>query len=669
MATTPPSQRTPPNGTPHDEIPVEVEGFSEEERQEIVNQIDEVARRNRIGSSEAFSKIQPKKKGTVFPLVVNILAVLFIAAGVFGANYYFGQRIEQLGVESRQFESAEGKILEEVQRASEQQLQAKEQEISQIREDLQDIELERQALQANMEAEISAKEQQLRQSLEEALQQERQRLESEGVSSQELEQQLREFRSQQEQQYQSAIEEYRAETMQQLEEKEQQLRQAQETAEQILAEANREKAEILQETEAREAELRQQFEQERERLTSESAEARQELERLAELRQNEQLYRDQINSMYRQIQTALSKGDRQAAQTSIADMREFLQSIAVDEAPSVARRRDIDQFILNILENEATKVAAAPDESLLEAAKTITALRSTVDEARRLQQEGELYAAKRTYNRALEMLPSVAAATSQLDAINRQEQAERIRELLAEAQSSNEADQVDQAIEQYTAAVTEAANTHSAAAGSAVEGLVEIFTLRMESAESTYQTRQREYEQQIADLRRQVAALQREESDLEQQLQQRSASTDELGNQIERKNERIDDLTQSLEQRQQRIASLSEQIDQLETEQEQLTRQYQSAQRQVANLNSELNDAVDQMAELVRRGESNVRIRAAVQRYQELQERSSSLLSSPETEDIAAAQAEFENFLGSDQVKDLFPGLEQLYEQLHPGKP
>ncbi len=662
MATTSPSQHTPSKGTPHDDIPIEVEGFSEEERQEIVKQIDEVARRNRIGSSEAFSKIQPEKKGAVFPLVVNILAVLFIAAGVFGANYYFGQRIEQLGVESRQFETAEGKILEEVKKESEQKLQAKEQEISQIRDDLQEIEQERQALQENMEAEIAAKEQQLKQSLEEALQQERQRLESEGISSQELEQQLQQFRSQQEQQVQSAIEEYRAETMQQLEEKEQQLRQAQETAEQILAEANREKAEILQETEAREAELRQQFEQERERLTAESAEAQQELERLAELRQNEQLYRDQINSMYRQIQTTLSEGDRQAAQAAIADMREFLQSIAVDEAPSIARRRDIDQFILNILESEATKVAAGPDESLLQAAKTITALRTTVEEAQRLQQEGSLYEAKRNYNRAIEMLPSVAAATSQLDAINQQEQAERIRELLTEAQSSSEAEQFNQALEQYTAAVTEAADTHSAAAVSAVEGLIEIYTGQLETAESAYQTRQREYEQRIAELRRQVAALQQEESDLEQQLQQRSAS-------IEQKNEQIEDLTQTLQQRQQRIASLSDQIDQLEIEQEQLTRQYQSAQRQVANLNSELNDAVDQMAELVQRGETNVRVRAAVQRYQELQERSSSLLTSPETEDIAAAQAEFENFLGSDQVKDLFPELEQLYEQIHPGEP
>ena len=669
MATTSPSQRASSQGKLHNEIPVEVEGFSEEERQEIVSQIDEVARQNRIGSTDAFAKLQPEKKGALFLLVVNFLALLFIGAGIFGANYYFGQRIEQLGIESRNVETAEGKILAEVKKESEQKLQAKEQEISQIRADLQEIEQERQALQANMEEEIAAKEQQLRSSLEEALRQERQRLESEGISSDELEQQLQQFRSQQEQQYQAAIEEYRAETMQQIEEKEQQLREAQETAEQILAEANREKEQILEETQAREAELREQFEQERERLTAETTEAQQELERLAELRKNEQLYRDQINSMYREIQTALTEGERQVAQAEIAAMRDFLQSVAVDEAPSVARRRNIDQFILNVLEAEATKVAAAPDESLLEAAKTISALRDTVDEAQQLEQEGSLYEAKRTYNRALEMLPSVATAAGRLDEINRQEQAERIRELLSEAQGAAEAGETDQALEQFTAAISESANTHSAAAGTAVEGLIEIFNARLESAESAYRSSQREYEQRITELQSQVRELQQEESSLQEQLQQRSASSEDLTDQIAQKDEQIDNLSETLQQRQQQINSLTEQIDQLETRQEQLTRQYQSAQRQVANLNSELNDAVDQMAELVRRGESNSRLRATVQRYQELQQRSAQLLSSPETEDIAAARAEFENFLASEEVKSLFPELERLYEQIHQVEP
>lgn len=663
------AETSPSKNTQHEEIPVEVEGFSEEERQEIISQIDQVARSNRLGSAKAFSQIQPEKKGAVFPLVVNLLAVILIGAGVYGANYYFGQRIEQLSVQSVQFESAEGKILEEVKKESEQKLQAKEQEISQIREDLQDIERQRQTLQENMEAEIAAKEQQLRQSLEEALQQERQRLESEGISSQELEQQLQQFRSQQEQQYQTALEEYRSETMQQLAEKEQQLREAQETAEQILAEANREKAQILEETQAREAELRQQFEQERERLTAETTEAQQELERLAELRQNEQLYRDQINSMYRDIQQALSEGERQTAQARIVDMREFLQSVAINEAPSIAQRRDVDQFLLNVLEEESTKVSAKPDESLLEAAKTISALRSTVDEARQLQQEGNFYEAKRNYNRAIEMLPAVAAASSQLEQINQQEQAERIRELLTEARESAEAEQYGQALEQYTAAVSESADTHSAAAGSAVEGLIEIFTTQMETVESANQTRQREYEQRIADLRAQVAALQRAENSLEQQLEQRVSTSEQLSTQIEQKDEQIDQLTQTLRQRQQRITALSEQIDQLETEQEQLTRQYQSAQRRAANLNSELNEAVDQMAELVQRGQSNSRIRAAVGRYQELQERSSSLLTSPETEDIAAARAEFKAFLSSEEIQSLFPELSTLYEQLSQNGP
>ncbi|MCF7916140.1 MAG: hypothetical protein K9L66_13315, partial [Spirochaetaceae bacterium] len=403
MAATSPAQH-PAKDTSRNEIPVEVEGFSEEERQDIVDQIDQVARSNRLSASEAFSNIQPQKKGSFFPLVVNFLALILIGTGIFGANYYFNQQIEALSMESDQLETTEGKILEAVKKESEEQLSAKEAEISQIREDLQQIEQQRQSLQENMQAQIEAKEQQLRNDLEATLRQERERLESQGVSSQELEERLREFRQQQEQEYQAALQEYQRETSQQIAEKEQELQEAQATAEQILAEANREKAEILEETQQREAELRQQFETERERLTAEASEVQQELERLSEIRSNEQLYRDQINGMYRNIQQALEQGNRQTAQARITDMREFLQNISVQDAPSLARRMDIDQFMIDLLEEQSLNTAAAgPDESLLESAKTISTLRTTVAEAQKLQQEGKLYEAKRYFNRATEL--------------------------------------------------------------------------------------------------------------------------------------------------------------------------------------------------------------------------------------------------------------------------
>ena len=597
MAETSPPQHTAP-GTPQNEIPVEVEGFSEEERQDIVDQIDQVARSNRLSASQAFSNIQPQKKGSLFPIVVNLLALILIGAGIFGANYYFNQQIEALSMESDQLESTEGKILEAVKKESEEQLSAKEAEISQIREDLQQIAQQRQSLQENMQAQIEAKEQQLRNDLEATLRQERERLESQGVSSQELEERLQEFRQQQEQEYQAALEEYQRETSQQIAEKEQELQEAQATAEQILAEANREKAEILEETQQREAELRQQFETERERLTAEASEVQQELERLSEIRSNEQLYRDQINGMYRNIQQALEQGNRQTAQARITDMREFLQNISVQDSPSLAKRMDIDQFMIGLLEEQILNTSAAgPDESLLESAKTISTLRTTVAEAQKLQQEGNLYEAKRYFSRATELIPAVSTAVNQLESINRQEQADRIRQLLSTGESAVENQQYDQAIESFTAAVTEAAEVHSAAAGSALKGIIEILNNRL-------QTTAAEYEQRISSLERQTAQLEEQNQALSDELQQRSNSTTQLSREVEQKDTRISRLEKTLSTQENRINSLSNQIEQLESEKQQLEQRYQRVRRQVDTLNKELNDAVNEMADLISRDES-----------------------------------------------------------------
>ncbi|GEM_PF-2377274 len=663
MATNSPSQQQPAQDTLRDDIPVEVEGFSEEERREIVAQIDQVATGNRLGTSEAFTKFEPEKKGSLFPLVVNILAVLLIAAGVFGTNYYFSQRIEELSVKSTQIESAEGKILEEVKKESEQKLKAKESEISKIREDLQQIEQERQTLQENMQAEIEAKEQELQEELRAALSSERRRLESEGVSSEEMQNRLEQFRAQQEERYSAALQEYRSKTMQQLEEKEQELQEAKATAEQILAEANREKEEILKETQEREEELRQQFETERERLTAETSEAKEELEQLSEIRQNEQLYRDQINGMYREIQTALEGGDRHTALTKIADMREFLQNVAINEAPSIAKRRDIDQFFLGLLEDQSTKTGtSSPDESLLEAAKTISSLRSTVEEAQKLQQEGKLYEAKRYFNRATELIPSVSTAVTQLEKINRQESGERIRELLSAADTSVEEGELEQAAEQFTAAITEAAPVHTAAARSAVEGLLQIFETRLERAKADYDTAEAELLTEQRQLQSQLDLLKEERKALQETLLQSDKTSDQLNDEIDRKDTRISELQETLKQKETQIDTLNRRVTRLEKEQQQLTQRYRKAQE-------ELDDAVDQMAELVSRGESNSRLREAVQRYEQFKQRSSTLLTSPNSQNMAAAQAEFERFVTSEEIKSLFPELSSLYTRLDQGTP
>lgn len=84
----------------------------------------------------------------------------------------------------------------------------------------------------------------------------------------------------------------------------------------------------------------------------------------------------------------------------------------------------------------------------------------------------------------------------------------------------------------------------------------------------------------------------------------------------------------------------------------------------VRDLNTELEGAVDQITRLITLSESNRRLRDAVGRYQEFEQQSSQLISSGDRGDKEAALEEFERFIRSSEVREIFPELPELYEQL-----
>jgi hypothetical protein len=656
----PDSQKGP---TLQENIPLDEEGFTEEERLEITRQIDDAAKRSSIGSVGPFN---PEKKGVLFPLVVNILAVLAIGAGVYLSNYYFNQRVEELNTVKNELQSAEGKILEEVKKESEKKLQAKEKEISKIREDLKQIEQERQNLQLNMQQQIAMKEEELQRDLAEALARERARLESEGITQEEMKNRLGSFRAEQQQQYQSALAEYRQESLRQLEAKEKELAEAKATAEQILSEASRERQQLLQDAQQREEELRRQFQQETERLSRESSTAQQELTRLEEIRKNEQLYRNQIDSLYLEIGSAIQAGDSAAARRKIEELRNLIQSPAITQLSSFAHRREVDSFLLSVLEEHAVGSAGAgEDESLLESAKTMATLKSTVAEAQEMENEGKLYEARRYYSRAMELIPVVQTAAARLEEIGIAEESSRIQEILAEAKLAREENRREEALELYRSAAVEAAVDHRELGRTAAEGILALTTLELEEL-------RQELESQIAaqksDMEKRLSAREKELQDLRQaydELQARSSDEQTaLNESVVRKEQEIAGLQRQIDEKEGQISNLQEELQELEREKIKLSRRYQEAQAEISKLNSDLEGAVDQIAELVTLGESNSRLRSAVVRYDDFVRESHALLSSSDWESREAGQKKFEEFLDSREVKEIFPQLSDLYKQI-----
>jgi len=649
-----PSKTTGPRNT----LPVEIEGFTEEERQEITSQIDQIARSSSMGRANVFEQLKPEKKGTVFPLVVNLLALVIIAAGVYLSYYYFNQRLEQLNVEANAIQSAEGQILEEVKRDAERKIQEKESEISKIREDLALIEEQRRSLQDNMQQQISAKEQELQRELETILQAERSRLQASGISQQELDTRLEQFRTEQEQQFRNSLTRFREQSMEQLQEKEEELIEAKATAEKILQDANREKEELLAQSQEREAELRRQFEAEKERLAQESSESRTELRRLEDARQNEQLFRDQINGLYIDIQSAIDSESPEQARGKINELRTLLQSPSVRDIPSLAKRIEVDSFMIDLLETEAAGTGSRErDGSLLEAAKKITALNSTVDEAQRLQSEGKLYDARRYYSQAIEMLPAVQTAVNESRSIVLDEEAAEIKELIAEADQAVERGDTDGAVGLYTNAALEASREHSSLNRTAVSKILQL--KQQELAE--YSQRSAAVSREIETLREEIRQAEGERDALQRESTS-SAST--LNRTIAQQNTTISDLQNQISVKEQEISNLNTRMKGLEEERVQLVAQYREAELKVRKLNNDLEGAVDQITELITQSESNSRLRNAVDRYQNFQQRSSSLIASGRTEDRDTARRELQNFLSSREVREIFPELSELYNSI-----
>src|SRR5512145_1816729 len=68
-----------------------VTGISPDDRREIENEIDLVSRRNRLSANPEDFIVKPRKKGFVFPLAVNILALAAPALAVFLLSRVFSQ--------------------------------------------------------------------------------------------------------------------------------------------------------------------------------------------------------------------------------------------------------------------------------------------------------------------------------------------------------------------------------------------------------------------------------------------------------------------------------------------------------------------------------------------------------------------------------------------------
>ncbi|GHU90025.1 hypothetical protein FACS189476_09680 [Spirochaetia bacterium] len=291
-------------------------GIPESEQRDILAGIENLTAENRLSLSEDQKKsllrgrIQAKKRGIAFPLIVNIAALLLLAGAVF-LLYFFHDKDEVQIREGRAvYNSTERALIQEIRRETARELEEKENEIALIVSKLTGVDAELQELYSNN---------------------------------------------------QDLTEEQRAVELN--------LQQLQEEYRHSLGALQNERSQILEASRAREAQLRAQLEERTRELALVSEQssaalsaARSELDRLSSDTERAAAIEAQIGAYYAAAAVQIRGGNYSAAAGLLGIMREFLNTPAFHSIRSIQAWKDLYLTSINTLEGmitEAEKNAAA----------------------------------------------------------------------------------------------------------------------------------------------------------------------------------------------------------------------------------------------------------------------------------------------------------------------
>ncbi|MBN2050295.1 MAG: hypothetical protein JW760_07620, partial [Spirochaetales bacterium] len=426
-----------------DALSEDTQGIPEEDRKEILSEIDKIAARNRIAVTPELFVIKAKKRGIALPLIVNLGAVVILCAGLYLMYTLFRQEEQTLSGDRGLSSSVEGKLLEEMKREAEARLSQKDLEIKSIQEKLSEINRERESLEETMESRIRGREEELRASIDAELRALREELSSQGASESVIEEELRRLEEERTAQCDRQIAEIRREAEEERAEMEASLRRLEQETNETLAKANSEKGEILNAMAAREEALRSQYEakiagtearlaqaQEEIAGTEESlSQAREELALLSEQKDREDYLTGQTAGMYASLRENLREENINEAEADLQRLKALLNDEIYLSTASLRERRTADLFIVESLENLLLKEKArrAEEGETLEPGKEAAAApvepagpsAEYYAEADKLIEEAEAFVLAGQYEEAVDTYLSLLMGYPESDAVTR----------------------------------------------------------------------------------------------------------------------------------------------------------------------------------------------------------------------------------------------------------
>ncbi len=397
----------------------ESSGISKEDQDEILTTIELVVQENKIKVSPEIFRLHPQKKGVLFPTLVNVFAIVVLAAGISVLFLLFKRGEARLAEEVGSLTTAEGMLIRELKRESEEKLVEKNKEISKIQERLQRLDQERQELASNIESRIQEREEELREALSAELEEERARLKRQGVSEEDIKARLEALENQKATEYTQRLDDFKQEAEAEREKIEQNLWALQEEYNRNLEEANQERLEMVAESKQREEDLRVQLEEKERQLRAETSVARSELtqaqaalRRIEQQREKQDLVDTQIIGFYNTVKQNLQQGAFEKALQNLESIRSYLNEESIITLPSVQKRRAVEMFVIDSLsrltESEMNKADEDIDmASLIVAAETVAGIRQSYKRAEELVQAGDIARAEDIYRDLLRRIPEI----------------------------------------------------------------------------------------------------------------------------------------------------------------------------------------------------------------------------------------------------------------------
>lgn len=400
-------------------------GISKEDQQDILVHIDRVAQSSRILAGPDTWKVKPRKRGFAAPLLVNVLAVLVLAGGLYGLWKFFGAESSSQTVSVAAISTAEGKLLQEIRREAEGRILEKDREITAIQEKMAALDREKSQLLSSVQDRVQAKETELRAELAAELEKERQRLTAAGLTPATIEERLKAFEQEKSAALKRELDEFARKADEERLAIQASLDKARTEFQASLQSATAERQRIQDESRRREQELRAQLDEqnkaleaERSRTAESLATARTELTRYNEEAAQARSAEDRLLGLYSSARAAIQEGRVEDAARSAEAIRQYLADPALAKFTTLSRRREADLFAVDLVERAISSERARTSADSARVGDALAAMGRIREEAalaKTAQEAGNRTEADAAYRRMLAALPELSAALAFLD--------------------------------------------------------------------------------------------------------------------------------------------------------------------------------------------------------------------------------------------------------------